>query len=223
MSLQVSTTTAERSCGSQTATSIGLCCLKPRNHSPSKSLGPYRERCRISMLWLSSSAWANRRLCGPISAGLIAIACPAVVCRAQVEGLRPPASVAAGRETSISTTGSGKATFYLAGPSSSTKRAVSLGEDIRLQPAELQSAGRYVAVICSQTCQSAAFYVTAAKPSTLSFLVHPSRVPVGQSDALSRVALPFDSFRHLVVEPLTIGFPLTAGAGPLVVRPVRTP
>jgi hypothetical protein len=174
------------------------------------------------MLWLISSAWANRRLCGPISAGLIAIACPAVVCRAQVEGLRPPASVVAGRETSIATTGSGKATFYLAGPSTSTKREVSRGEDIRLQPAEVQSAGRYVAVICSQTCQSAAFYVTAAKPSTLSFLVHPSRVPVGQSDRVSGVALPFDPFHNLVVEPVTIDFRLTAGAAPLMSRPVRT-
>src|SRR5260370_24468251 len=152
MSSQVSTTTAGRWCGSQTATSIGLCSLKPRNHSQSNSLGPYRERCRISMLWLISSAWANRRLGGTICAGVIAIACPAVVCLAQVEGLRPPASVAASTETSISTTGSGKATFYLAGPSTSTKREVSLGEDIRLQPADVQSAGRYVAGSFSQTC-----------------------------------------------------------------------
>ena len=174
------------------------------------------------MLWSISSAWANRRLSGAISAGLIAIACPALVCRAQVEGLRPPASVVAGRETSISTTGRGKATFYLAGPSASTKREVSLGEDIRLEPAEVQSAGRYVAVICSQTCQSAAFYVTAAKPSALSFLVHPSRVAVGQNDAVSGVALPFDPFRNLVVEPVTIDFRLTAGAAPLMSRAMRT-
>ena len=174
------------------------------------------------MFWSISSAWASRRLSGPISAGLIAIVCPALVCRAQVEGLRPPASVVAGRETSISTTGRGKATFYLAGPSTSTKREVSLGEDIRLPPAEVQSAGRYVAVICSEACQSAAFYVTAAKPSTLSFLVHPSRVAVGQSDAVSGVALPFDPFRNLVVEPVTIDFRLTAGAAPLMSRAMRT-
>ena len=102
------------------------------------------------------------------------------------------------------------------------KRAVSLGEDVALQPADVESAGRYVAVICSETCQSAAFYVTAAKPSTLSFLVHPSRVPVGQSDAVSGVALPFDRFRNLVVDPVTIDFHLTAGAGRLMSRPVRT-
>jgi hypothetical protein len=174
------------------------------------------------MLWSISSAWANRRLCAPISAGLMAIVCPALLCRAQVEGLRPPGSVVAGRETSISTTGRGKATFYLAGPSTSTKREVSLGEDIRLEPAEVQSAGRYVAVICSEACQSAAFYVTARKPSTLSFLVHPSRVAVGQSDAVSGVALPFDPFRNLVVEPVTIDFRLTAGAAPLMSRAIGT-
>jgi hypothetical protein len=36
------------------------------------------------------------------------------------------------------------------------------------------------------------------------------------------VALPFDPFRNLVVEPVTIDFRLTAGAAPLMSRPVRT-
>jgi hypothetical protein len=52
--------------------------------------------------------------------------------------------------------------------------------------------------------------------------VHPSRVPVAQSDAVSGVAFPFDQFHNLVLAPLTVNFQLTAGDKPLFSRPVRT-
>lgn len=121
-----------------------------------------------------------------------------------------PKSPIAGEELSISTEGSGKATFYLTGPGVSRKSDVTLGEDIHVTPQDLQNAGYYVALVCSGTCGSATFYVTAAKPASLTFLVHPSRVPVGAPDALSGVAFPFDQHHNLVLAPVSVSFQLTA-------------
>lgn len=162
------------------------------------------------------------RMCGAVSrAGAWALAaCLAVVSSAQE--IKVPASVVAGDESAISTTGSGSATFYLVGPGVSGKSEVSLGQEIPLRPQDVRNAGSYTAIVCSGTCQSAGFYVSAAKPSSLAFLVHPSRVPVGQPDAVSGVAFPFDQFRNLVLTPQTINFQSTAGNSALLSREVRT-
>src|SRR5579872_1338121 len=156
------------------------------------------------------------------SSWLCGMACllGAALCVAQ--GVRVPSLVTAGEEASISTTGSGKATFYLLGPGVSSKREITLGEEIRLQPQELHNAGAYLILVCSGTCQSATFYVIANKPARLTFLVHPSRVPVAQSDAVSGVAFPFDQFRNLVLTPVTVNFHLNAANASLLSRPVRT-
>jgi len=138
------------------------------------------------------------------------------------QDIRVPASVTAGGEAAISTTGSGKATFYLLGPGVARKTDVNLGEEIHLQAQDLRNAGDYLALVCSDTCHSGTFYVTASKPASLAFLVHPSRVPVGRGDALSGVAFPFDQFRNLVLTPATINFQLTAGDKSLFSKPVRT-
>jgi len=138
------------------------------------------------------------------------------------QDLRVPASVTAGDDATISTTGSGKATFYLLGPGVSRKSDVKLGEEIHLQGQELRNAGDYLALVCSDPCHSGTFYVVAAKPAKLTFLVHPSRVPVGRSDALSGVAFPFDQFHNLDLTPVTVNFQLTVGNKALFTRPVRT-
>jgi len=136
--------------------------------------------------------------------------------------LRVPASVTAGEETAISTTGNGKATFYLLGPGLANKSEVSLGEEIHLRSQDLRNAGDYLAILCAETCRSSSFYVTAAQPAGLSFLVHPSRVPAGMGEAVSGVALPFDQFHNLVLDPVTVNFQLTAGNASLLSRAVRT-
>lgn len=136
--------------------------------------------------------------------------------------LRVPASVTAGEETTISTTGNGKATFYLLGPGLANKSEVSLGEEIHLRSQDLRNAGDYLAILCAETCRSSSFYVTAAQPAGLSFLVHPSRVPAGMGEAVSGVALPFDQFHNLVLDPVTVNFQLTAGNASLLSRAVRT-
>src|SRR5205807_10221003 len=104
----------------------------------------------------------------------------------------------------------------------SRKTDVSLGEEIHLQAQELRNAGAYLAIVCSSTCRGAGFYVTAAKPAILTFLVHPSRVPVAQGDAVSGVALPFDQFHNLVLNPVTVNFQLTAGNSQLLSRAVAS-
>jgi hypothetical protein len=105
------------------------------------------------------------------------------------------------------------------GPGVSIKSDATLGEEIHLQGRDLRHAGAYLALLCSGACKSATFYVTAAKPFRLTFLVHPSRVPVGRSDAVSGVALPFDQFRNLVLAPETINFQLTVANASLFSRP----
>jgi hypothetical protein len=153
-----------------------------------------------------------RRIC--------AVLCLLGVSRAQE--VRVPQKVAAGTEASISTAGSGKATFYLFGPGVSHKNEVNLGEDIHLQSDDLRIAGEYFVVLCSGDCQSNSFFVTAAKASSLTFLVHPSRVPVAQSDAVSGVAIPFDKFRNLVLAEESVNFALSTGKASVMERSVPT-
>ena len=136
--------------------------------------------------------------------------------------IRVPANVTAGDDATISTTGSGKATFYLQGPGVSRKSDVNLGEQISVSAKELKTAGSYLAIICAEACHSGTFYVTAAKPASLSFLVHPSRVPVALGDAVSGVAFPFDRFHNFALAPGTINFQLTAGNASLLSRSVKT-
>ncbi len=129
---------------------------------------------------------------------------------AQDTDLRAPSAAVAGKPASIATTRGGAATFYLVGPSIAVKRDVNLGQEIALSAKELQSAGKYVAIVCSGSCRSVGFFVAPAKPVHLTFLVHPSRAPVGETDVVSGVALPFDEFHNFVLAPTTVDFQLTA-------------
>lgn len=146
----------------------------------------------------------------------------ACVSACAAQDMHVPDSAVAGQENTISTTGSGNATFYLSGPGVSRKSTVALGTDIHLDPQDLRTAGDYLAILCSDTCHSANFYVTANKPASLSFIVHPSRVPVALSDAVSGVAFPFDQFGNMVLSPLSVNFQLSAKDASLFSRAVRT-
>jgi hypothetical protein len=150
----------------------------------------------------------------------LGVACLVGFCQAQ--DFQVPSAVSAGGEADISTAGSGKASFYLIGPGVSRKSEVNLGESIHLLAQDTKIAGDYLAIVCSSTCRSTGFYVSAAKPASLTFLVHPSRVPVAQPDAVSVVALPFDQFHNLVLHPLAVNFQLSAGNASLLTRSVPT-
>jgi hypothetical protein len=155
------------------------------------------------------------------------VACSGVIAAITLAGgicatqdLRAPSSVTAGEPATISTTGSGNATFYLVGPGVANKIDISLGSEIPLRAQDVRDAGLYFVLLCSDGCHSASFYVTPAKPANLAFLVHPSRVPVAASGAVSGVALTFDQFGNLVLDPGTINFQLTSGNASLLSRAV---
>ncbi len=130
---------------------------------------------------------------------------------AQDVALRPPSSAIAGTSISIATSGSGTGTFYLIGPSIAAKHDnVQAGQDISVSANEIQTAGKYVAVLCTSSCVNADFFVASSKPASLTFLAHPSRVPVQSGDAISGVAIAFDEFRNLVLAPTAVDFQLSA-------------
>ena len=112
--------------------------------------------------------------------------------------------------------------FYLEGPSIALKRDVQLGQQIQLSAREMEGAGRYVATICASSCSSSVFFVAAGKPSSLTFLVHPSRAPVGQPDMISGVAFPFDEFGNLIFTPETVQFQISSKESKLASHSVET-
>ncbi len=141
---------------------------------------------------------------------------------AQNSAIRVPTSAEAGRESTIATTGSGKATLYLVGPGISLKNDINMGGETTLRAQDLQNAGAYQVVVCSDNCETATFFVSPAKAVKSTFLVHPSRVPVSQPDAVSGVAITFDQFRNLVLTPENVNFQLTAGNTTLLSRSDRS-
>jgi hypothetical protein len=121
--------------------------------------------------------------------------------------IHAPAQITAGTATTIATSESGEATFYLLGPATASKRKVSTGANITVEGDELDHAGRYTAVLCaSDGCTSATFVVNPAAPNRLSFLVHPSRVPVDSPNRISAVAFVHDNFQNLVLKPEPVTF-----------------
>jgi hypothetical protein len=138
----------------------------------------------------------------------------AVVASALASEIHAPAQTSAGSEISISTSGSGDATFYLIGPASATKKKVQAGSDIRVEGDELDNSGRYIAILCaSDGCTSTSFFVNPAAANRLGLLVHPSRVPTGKANGISTVAFVFDNFHNLVLKPQPIKFSITPKGG----------
>jgi hypothetical protein len=125
--------------------------------------------------------------------------------------IHPPAQVTAGNSITISTSGSGDATFYLISPDEVLKRKVQAGNDISLDSDQINHAGRYVAILCaSDGCTSPNFFVNPAAANKLNFLVHPSRVPVGSPNGITAMAIVHDSFENLVLKPESVTFSVMA-------------
>jgi hypothetical protein len=141
---------------------------------------------------------------------------------AKAADLRVPGSVEAGQSFSIPVEGSGQATFYLVGPDHVVKRTVSLGSDLQIQSNDVRTAGRYQAILCSSSCTSATFEVTAAQPAHLSFFLHPSRVPVSMPGSIDATAFVFDQYFNLVLTPASVDFRIAPANGPGFSRGVPT-
>jgi len=130
----------------------------------------------------------------------------ALTALATAADIHAPAEVTAGTSFSIATSGGGKATFYLVGPAAVVKRSVDLGSEILVQESEIEHAGKYTAIVCAEQCSTAHFYVRPSEGARISLLVHPSRVPVSDSEAISAVAFVSDRFHNLVLTPQTVNF-----------------
>ena len=142
---------------------------------------------------------------------------------AHAADLQVPAQMTAGTAFAIPASGSGDASFYLIGPSSIVKRTVKLGMDIKVAGDEVQSAGRYVAIVCNgDGCSSKSFYVVAADAAKISFLLHPSRVPVTAVNAINATAFVFDKYYNPVLRPVTVDFHVVPKTGPSFTKSVKS-
>ncbi len=125
--------------------------------------------------------------------------------------IHAPAQITAGKAVTLQTGGSGDATFYLIGPAVASKSKVQAGSDIAIDSDQLEHAGRYLAILCaSDGCTATNFFVIPAAANRLSFLVHPSRIPVGTSQGISAVAIVRDNFQNLVLKPEPVSFGVMA-------------
>src|SRR5438105_3664545 len=101
------------------------------------------------MWWLTNTASPSSKALRTLFLCVGLVACLAEASAGQVESPRPPASVVAGTDFSITTAGSGKAIFYLVGPSYSQKQQIDLGQEIHIKADDASAAGRYLAILCS--------------------------------------------------------------------------
>jgi hypothetical protein len=132
-----------------------------------------------------------------------------VVCAAETPPpLQFPTQVVAGEAITLANSGSGPETFYLIGPGHVAKREIkAAGNGIQLSSSDLAASGTYQAIICDgNDCATTGFYVAPNRTKDLVFLVHPSRVPVGASNAISAVAVALDRFNNLVLQPEAVTF-----------------
>jgi hypothetical protein len=139
--------------------------------------------------------------------------CLGISTLAAAQEIKAPAQVSAGTSFSITSGQSGKATVYLIGPYSVSKRAVASAANVSVEASEVEHAGRYTLVICSDRCAATHFYVRPADGSRLSLLVHPSRVPVGDANAISAVAFVTDRFHSLKLAPESVEFQVIPKTG----------
>jgi len=153
---------------------------------------------------------------------MLLIACMLAEAAARGAELQAPKQVVAGASLTIPTTGGGGATFYLIGPAGTIKRAIKLGEEIRIKGEDLRVAGRYVAVVTGDNGGNAAFWVTPAKVANVAFIAQPSRLPVALPGAVSGVVYAFDHFHNLVYEPQPVKFELSVAGAPTTTRTVAT-
>ena len=125
--------------------------------------------------------------------------------------LRLPANVVAGQAVTIPGSGSGSETFYLIGPGHAARRTIRAEENIQLSSADLGAAGTYHAIVCSgDDCTTTSFYVAPDRGKELVFLVHPSRIAVGQPNAINAVTVVLDRFHNLAVRPEAVTFRATS-------------
>src|ERR1700687_5013777 len=127
-------------------------------------------------------------------------------------GLSPPTNLTAGEAVTISSSGSGPATFYLIAPGHVAKRNIQPEDNIQISSDETATAGTYQAILCrekEQECASASFYVAPSRGKELVFLVRPAGVAMGEPNAISAVAVVVDRFQNLTLQQESVVFRAT--------------
>jgi hypothetical protein len=147
----------------------------------------------------------------------------ALCAAAAAQDLKFPKTVEAGSAFSVATSGNGKATLYIVGPTEVLRRSVELGQKVTFERGDLPNAGHYTAFFVGPSTEAVDFDVTPeSAPSSISFLAKPSRLPVDLHDGISGVAYVFDVFRNLIVNPLPVSFQLSGTASPVQTQKVET-
>jgi len=134
---------------------------------------------------------------------------------AQSASMTVPKSVEAGSPFSIQTTGSGKATLLIVGPAQLLRRDLELGQSVSFTSGSLFNAGRYVAILEAGTRPETETFdvLPATKPTELSFLAKPSRLPVGLHDGITGAVYVFDAYHNLITSPAPVAFELSSPSG----------
>lgn len=143
---------------------------------------------------------------------------------AQSGDLNVPKNIQAGTPFSIDCPGSGNGTLYIVGPGQAIKRDIQLGQTIWFPAGSLYNAGHYTVVVSSESSSRTGSLdvVPASKPSELTFIAKPSRLPVAQRDAITGTAYVFDSYKNLITQPLQVAFQLSNPSAPTQTRTVQT-
>ena len=149
------------------------------------------------------------RLLGGLIVATAALVTP-LAAHAQEGSLNVPKSITAGSAFSIPTSGNGKATLYIVGPSQVLKHDVQLGEAVSFPAGTLYNAGHYAVVLNGDNVQqSGAMDVTASsQPAAISFLARPSRLPIGLHNGISGTVYVFDAYHNLISTPTPVAFQL---------------
>ena len=141
---------------------------------------------------------------------------------AGAQALQFPKAVEAGSAFSVPTSGSGKATLYIVGPSQVLQRTLELGQEIAFERGDLSNAGHYTAFLVGPSVEAVDFdVVPASQPASISFLAKPSRLAVNLPHGISGVAYVFDIFRNLILKPLPVSFQLSGTASPVQTQKVE--
>jgi hypothetical protein len=154
---------------------------------------------------------------------LIVLLVSALAVCAQETAVQAPAKAPAGSSLVVSTKGQGKGTLYLLGPNRAVKKVVDLGEEVSFSAEDVTASGLYQVVACgSSSCTTKVVEVTPGPATRLSFLLHPSRVPVSTRNAVNGTALVFDRYHNTVLTPTQVKFKISIAGQPLTERPAQT-
>ena len=151
----------------------------------------------------------------------LAVMQPAI---AQGGNMSLPKTVEAGNAFSVQCSGNGKAALYLIGPEQVLRRDVQLGHATFFPAGSVYNAGHYLVVLIGDSSTESGSFdvIPARKPTDLSFLARPSRLPVGLHDGITGAVYVYDAYQNLITAPMQVSFELSNPSGAVQKRLVAT-